>query len=224
MYNGSDAARISSAPAGAWFASLPGSGAVRTDILHFPARVVVTPLPIILEESERSEETADDHFHADYGPPAAALRPPASESRPTNRGRDHRHGSRGPSLDGARVAGPGADGRGLPRWCGPHGAGTPTGAPEAAATRPEARGAAPARAGPATDIRVSPHRRAPAGRTRQDTDPARRGSGPRVCAAAGAPAVPELFSESVPCLAPTAARMCARGSVLLSSHIRLAPP
>src|SRR2546421_4144640 len=33
---------------------------------------------------ERRVGTADDHFHADYGSPAAALRPPASESRPTH--------------------------------------------------------------------------------------------------------------------------------------------
>ena len=100
---------------------------------------------------ERREQTADDHVHADHGPPAAALRPPASASRPTHRRRDRRHGPRRPSLDGAWVAGRGADGRGLSGWCGPHGAGAPTGGPEAAATRPEAHGAAPARAGPATN-------------------------------------------------------------------------
>jgi len=41
---------------------------------------------------ERREGTADDHLHADHGPPAAPLRPPASESRPTDGGRDRRHG------------------------------------------------------------------------------------------------------------------------------------
>ena len=48
--------------------------------------------------------TTDDHFHAHHGPPAAALRPPASESRPTHGGCDHRHGPRNPSLDGPWVA------------------------------------------------------------------------------------------------------------------------
>ena len=43
-------------------------------------------------------------------------------------------------------------------------------------TRPDAHGAAPARAGPAPNLRVS-HRRASTGRTRQDSDPARRGPG-----------------------------------------------
>ena len=109
---------------------------------------------------ERREETADDRFHADHGPPAAALRPPPSASRPTHRGRDRRHGPRSPSLNGAWLAGRGADGRGLSGCGGPHGAGAPTGGPEAAATRPEAHGAAPARAGPATNLRVSPHRSA----------------------------------------------------------------
>ena len=51
--------------------------------------------------------------------------------------------------------------------------------------------------------------RASARRTRQDQDPPRRGSGPRVCAVAGAPAVPAIVAESVPCLAPAAARVCA---------------
>ena len=79
--------------------------AVSTDILHFPARVVVTPartLPIVLEELS-GVEAADDHAHADLGPSAAALRPPASEPRPAHGRRDHCHGSRGPSLDGTWV-------------------------------------------------------------------------------------------------------------------------
>src|SRR4029453_6052753 len=44
----------------------------------------------------------------------------------------------------------------------------------------EAFGAAPGRGGRAANLRVSSHRRAPTGRTRQDADPARGGSGPRV--------------------------------------------
>jgi hypothetical protein len=59
---------------------------------------------------------------------------------------------------------------------GPHGGGAPTGGPQAAGTRPEAHGAAPARAEPATNVRVSPYRSASARRMRQDPDPAPRGS------------------------------------------------
>jgi hypothetical protein len=49
-----------------------------TDILHFPARVVVTPAdaPIVFEQLTGVRETADDQVHADHGPSAAALRPP----------------------------------------------------------------------------------------------------------------------------------------------------
>jgi Transposase len=62
---------------------------------------------------EPREETADDRLHADYGPPATALRPPPSRSRPTHQGRDRRHGPRSPSLDGAWLAGRRTDGRRL---------------------------------------------------------------------------------------------------------------
>jgi hypothetical protein len=53
---------------------------------------------------ERRDGTADDHPHDDHWARSAALRPPASESRPTHRGHDHRNGPRSPSLDGAGVA------------------------------------------------------------------------------------------------------------------------
>ena len=107
-----------------------GAAAVRavfTDILHLPARVVVTAADHLTSADapqcprgvERRERTADDHPHDDHGPPSAALRPPASGSRPTHRGRDHRHGPRGPSLDGPWVARQGAEGRGEPRRDGP---------------------------------------------------------------------------------------------------------
>ena len=89
---------------------------------------------------------------------------------------------------------------------------------EAAATHPEAHCATSARAGSATNLWGSPHRRTPAGRTRQDTDPARRGSG-RVPPIASGFAVPTCVAESVPCLAPTAAGVCPRRSVLVSPHI-----
>ena len=84
------------------------NGVVRTNILHFAARVVVTSedaLPLHRARGvERGEGTADDHFHAEHGSLAAALRPPASESRPTHRRRDRRYRPRSPSLDGAGVA------------------------------------------------------------------------------------------------------------------------
>jgi hypothetical protein len=74
-------------------------GAVPTDILHSPARVVVmsgSDAPIVLEELSGVMKTADDCVHADHGRPAAALRPPPSESRPTHRRRDRRHETRSP--------------------------------------------------------------------------------------------------------------------------------
>jgi hypothetical protein len=49
---------------------------------------------------ERRERTADDDAHDDPEACSTALRPPASRSRPRQRGHDRRHGSRDPSLDG----------------------------------------------------------------------------------------------------------------------------
>ena len=103
--------------------------AVCTNILHFAARVVVTSEDALHRPRgvERREGTADDHFHADHGSLAAALRPPASEPRPTHRRRDRRHRPRSPSLDGAWVARQDENGCRLSRCDGTHGAGTPTG-------------------------------------------------------------------------------------------------
>jgi len=56
--------------------------------------------PQYRREVERRERTADDHPYDDYRARPAALRPSASGSRARHRGRDHRHGSRGSSLDG----------------------------------------------------------------------------------------------------------------------------
>ena len=89
---------------------LPAVGscrAVSTDILHLPARVVVTAADRLTSADgpqcprvvERRQRTADDHPHDDHGAPSAALRPSASGSRPGHRGRGHRHGSRGSSLE-----------------------------------------------------------------------------------------------------------------------------
>jgi hypothetical protein len=74
----------------------------------------------------------------------------------------------------------GAKGRGQSGGGGPHGAGTPAGDPEAAATRREARGAAPVGFGPVTHLRVQPLKRAIAGGRSQAADPTRHGSGASV--------------------------------------------
>ena len=187
------------------------SGAIPTDILHFPARVVATAAdaPHRPRGVERHEGTADDHVHADHGPPAAPLRPPPSESRPTHRERDHRHGSRSPSLDGPWVARQGTEGRGEPGRDGPERAGPPPRSPGAPATREEAHRTPSARPCPPSMLGIRADPRASAQRTRQDQDAARRGSCPRVCAVAGGPAVPAIVAKSVPCLATAAARVCA---------------
>jgi hypothetical protein len=106
------------------------------------------------------------------------------------------------------MAARGADRRGLSGCSGPHGAGAPTGGPEAAATRAEAHGAVPACAGSAPNLRVLAHWRTSAGRSRQGKNPARRGSGPPVPPVAGAPAVPAIVARSVPCLGTAAPGMC----------------
>ena len=91
--------------------------------------------------------------------------------------------------------------------------------PEAPATRREARGAAPVGAGLVTHLGVQVLRSACAGRRRQAAAPPRCGSGARVYAVASGPPVPGCVAEPVSGLAPTAARLCARRSVVLSSHV-----
>ena len=98
--------------------------AVSTDILHLPARVVGTAADRLTSADgpqcprvvERRKRTADDHPHDDHGAPSAALRLPASGSRPRHQGPDHRHGSRRASLDGPRVAQRDAQSRGHWSW------------------------------------------------------------------------------------------------------------
>ena len=90
--------------------------------------------------------------------------------------------------------------------------------------REEAQCATSARAGPASKLGVHVDARAPAQRRRQDQDPARRGSGPRVCAVVEAPAVPAIVPESVPCLATPPARVCPRQSVVLSARVAPCQP
>src|SRR5262245_52956728 len=101
-----------------------------------------------------------------------------------------------------------------------HGAGAPAGDPEAAATRREARGAAPVGARRVTHLWVQALRRAAAERTRQAANPARGGSRARVHSVASGPPVPAYVAESVSRLAPTAAdRVWARRSVVLPSNV-----
>jgi hypothetical protein len=93
----------------------------------------------------------------------------------------------------------GADRSGRSRCCGPHRGGS-----EAAATRPEAHSVAPARAGRAANLQVSPHRSASSG-----TDAPRCGScapwiGPASTSHCKRSSVPACVAEPVPCLgAPT---------------------
>ena len=147
--------------------------------------------------------------HDDHGAPAAARRPPASGSRPTDRGCDPRHRSRGPSLDRPGVAQPSTEGRDKPGRDGPDGIGTPARSRGTSATREEAHGAPSAHPRPASKLGIHVDARASARRPRQDPGPASRGSGPRVCSVAGAPAVSAIVAKSVLCLAPASARMCA---------------
>ena len=132
-----------------------------------------------------------------------------------HRGPDHRHRSRGPTLDGPWMARRGADGRGSSGGSESHRAGAPAGDPAAAATRREARGTASVGLGPVTHLRVQAFRSASAGRASQAANSARRGSGARVYPVASGPPVPVSVAESVSGLAPTADRVCARRSVVL---------
>ena len=109
---------------------------------------------------ERRRRTTDDHPHDDHGPPSAALRSPASGSRPRHRGRDHRHESRRPSLDGPWVARQGTEGRGKPGRDEPEGIGTPARSPGAPATREEAHGTTSARPRLASKLEIHVEARA----------------------------------------------------------------
>src|SRR6516225_487773 len=172
----------------------------------------------VFEELSELTEGPDDYPHDDDGARSALLRSPASGSHPTHPRRDHRHRSRGPSLDRPWVAPPTPEGRGEP--CdGPAGRGTPARSPRTPKTREKAHRAPSAGARSPAKLRIHVDAPASARRTRQDQDPARRGSGPRVCALAGAAAIPALVAESVPCLATAAGRVGACRSVVLSAHV-----
>ena len=141
-----------------------------------------------------------------------------SGSCPTLRGPDHRYGSRCPALDGERVPPRDADDRGQFGGGGPHGAGTPAGDPEAAATRREARGAAPVGARPVTHLRIQALRsRLPDGHAKlrilRDVDRA------HACIPLRAILRFLRVAGSVSGVAPTAGRVYARRSVVLSTHV-----
>ena len=106
---------------------------------------------------ERGEEAADDRFHTEHGTPATALRPPPPAPRPTHRRHDRRHGPRHPRSTARGWLGAAPTVVGLSECGGLTEPEPPSGHPAAAPTRPEADGVAPARAGPATNLRVSPH-------------------------------------------------------------------
>jgi hypothetical protein len=112
-----------------------------------------------------------------------------------------------------------AEGRGHSGSRGPHGARTPTGDPDAPATRRKAGGAAPVGIGPVTHLRLQALHRAPAERTRQAADPSQRRSSARMSPVARGPRVPGSVAESVSRVAPTADRVLPRRSVIVSSHL-----
>src|SRR3974377_488480 len=141
-------------------------------------------LPAMLSDAD---PRADDQSHA-HRPSSETLRPPAARARPTHRGPDHRHRSRRSSVDDAGVAPHRANRGGQCGRGGPDRAGTPTRGPHTATTRPETRGAAPARTGPGPRLWLHVVRRATAPCSRQPADPACPRSGPRMHPVAGTPA------------------------------------
>ena len=114
---------------------------------------------------------------------------------------------------------PPASGSHPPHWRHHHRHGSRRSAP----TREEADGTPSprCRVPPKLDIHVDS--RTPARRTRQNQNPARRGSRTSVCATADTPAVLALVPESVPCLEAAAARVYARRSLVLSAHVAPSP-
>src|SRR5437870_11614156 len=187
------------------------SRAIPTDILHFPARVVVSPTDALNRPRgvERRVGTADDHSMP-------------TTARPQQR-YDHRLRNLVqrtgdvtiatdlgvPRSTAPWVARPGTEGRGEPGRDGPDGRGTPVRSLGAPTTREEAHRTPSAGTRSTSKLRIHVDARAFARRTPQHQDPERRGSCPRVCCVAGAPAVPAIVTESVPCLATAGARVCA---------------
>src|SRR5262249_46180430 len=114
---------------------------------------------------ERRERTADDRPD---GSPSAALRPPASGSRTTHKGHDHRYRSRSPSLDRPWLAQEDTEGRGDPRRDGSESIGTSARSLGTPATREEAHGPPSARTRPGSKLGIHLDARTSARRTRQN--------------------------------------------------------
>ena len=142
--------------------------------------------------------------------PSAALRPPASRSRPGHRGRRYRHGSRGPSLDGPWVARQGTE---VVVSLDVTDLRAPELQQEILRLRRRVKKLTALLRLALALLRSSgfmlTHERLPDGRAKME-DLAGRGSCPCVCSVGGTPAVPAIVPESVPCLANSAARVCAR--------------
>jgi hypothetical protein len=117
------------------------------------------------------------------------------------------------------VTSPGTADRGQPGRDEPEDIRTPTRSARAATAREKAHGTPSAHRRAASNVGIHADARPSARRTRQSPDFACGRSRPSVCAFAGAPAVPAIVAESVPCLATTAAGVCAGRSVVLSAHV-----
>ena len=103
-------------------------------------------------------ELPDDRLHDDFAAPAETLRPPAAGSRLQDGGRGHRHGSRGSSLDGPRLAPQGTENRGHHGRDEREDIGASARSSGTPATREETQGTTPARRAVSTDILDLPAR------------------------------------------------------------------
>jgi serine/threonine protein kinase len=158
---------------------------------------------------ERRPWTVDDYPRDDDGTAAAALRLPASGSRPTHRGRHHRHESGRPALDGSWMAPQDADGRRQSGRDESEDSRAPAGSPGTPATREEADGTPSARRRPPSHLWIQVYPRTAARRTRQSPDLAGHRSCLSVCALAYDPAVLATVSKSILRVATAATRVYA---------------
>src|SRR5262245_20969394 len=189
------------------------SGAVPTDIPHFFARVLVLAYPDRLTGGGHlfflqallsgSDPTADDQSH-DHGRSSAPVRHRLRE--PVQRTGDPTIAT-DPGVPRSTIRGaPHRVDRGQPGSGGSDRAGTPTRGPETPTTRPETRGAAPARTGPPARLHLHVVRRATARWSGQAADPACHRPGPCMHPVADTPAAPPSVAESVPRVATATPR------------------